>query len=392
MRIAIFTETYTPYISGLVTSEIMLKKALEAQGHEVYVVTANLESFKYEYDEKEKVLKIPGIPTGIYDSRLSSIYPVRAVNKIKSWKLDVIHSQTEFGVGYFSRVCSKKLHIPVVHTYHTLYEDYVYYITHGHFDNFAKKMVVRITRYYCDKKCNELIVPTNKIKDLFVNKYKINKTIHVIPTGIDIKKFAPSKELRSKAQNIRKKYKIKITDFVIGSVGRIAIEKSFDKLINATAEMLKVNPNIKLMLVGDGPAIEELKKQVKELDIEKNVIFTGLVDYNDIPAYYQALDVMVSFSITETQGLTIIEGLAASKPTLCINDDSFKAMIQDSYNGYLFKDENDFIKKTFMLMNDKELYKEMAKNAKNSTYQYSKEVFGSEVLKVYHKAIKSIKK
>ena len=102
MRIGIFTETYEPYISGLVTSEIMLKNALEKQGHEVYVVTANLESFKYEYDEKKRVLKIPGIPTGIYDSRLSSIYPVRAVNKIKSWKLDVIHSQTEFAIGTFA--------------------------------------------------------------------------------------------------------------------------------------------------------------------------------------------------------------------------------------------------------------------------------------------------
>ena len=96
MRIGIFSETYTPYISGLVTSEVMLKKGLEALGHEVYVVTANLESFKYEYDEKERILRIPGIPTGIYDSRFTSVYPVRAVNKIKSWKLDVIHSQTEF--------------------------------------------------------------------------------------------------------------------------------------------------------------------------------------------------------------------------------------------------------------------------------------------------------
>ena len=392
MRIGIFTDSYYPHVSGVATSIDMLKEALIKMKHEVYMVVPDLDTGKFSYDANNKIIYMPGIKTGIYKTRLTRFHHKRAFNIVKSWKLDVIHSQTEFGVGYFSRVCSKKLHIPVVHTYHTLYEDYVYYITHGHFDNFAKKMVVRITRYYCDKKCNELIVPTNKIKDLFVNKYKINKNIHVIPTGIDIKKFAPSKELRSKAQNIRKKYKIKITDFVIGSVGRIAIEKSFDKLINATAEMLKVNPNIKLMLVGDGPAIEELKKQVKELDIEKNVIFTGLVDYNDIPAYYQALDVMVSFSITETQGLTIIEGLASSKPTLCINDDSFKAMIQDSYNGYLFKDENDFIKKTFMLMNDKELYKEMAKNAKNSTYQYSKEVFGSEVLKVYHKAIKSIKK
>ena len=92
MRIGIFTETYTPYISGLVTSEVMLKDALERLGHTVYVVTTNLESFHYDYDEKEHVLKIPGIPTGIYDSRLTSVYPLKAVNKIKSWNLDVIHS------------------------------------------------------------------------------------------------------------------------------------------------------------------------------------------------------------------------------------------------------------------------------------------------------------
>ena len=84
MKIGIFTETYTPYISGLVTSELMLKNALEEEGHEVYVVTANLQNFHYEYDEKERVLRIPGIPTGIYDSRLTSIYPIQAVNKINS--------------------------------------------------------------------------------------------------------------------------------------------------------------------------------------------------------------------------------------------------------------------------------------------------------------------
>ena len=113
MRIGIFPETYTPYISGLVTSEVMLKKALEKQGHDVYVVTANIESFKYEYDEKEKILRIPGLPTGIYDSRLTSIYPVKAVKKIRSWNLDVIHSQTEFAIGTFARIFGKQYGIPV---------------------------------------------------------------------------------------------------------------------------------------------------------------------------------------------------------------------------------------------------------------------------------------
>ena len=172
MRIGIFTETYEPYISGLVTSEIMLKNALEKQGHEVYVVTANLESFKYEYDEKKRVLKIPGIPTGIYDSRLSSIYPVRAVNKIKSWNLDVIHSQTEFAIGTFARIFAKQYNIPLVHTYHTMYEDYIYYITKGYFEKSSKKLLEYFTRFYCETTATELIVPTNKTYRLFKEKYK----------------------------------------------------------------------------------------------------------------------------------------------------------------------------------------------------------------------------
>ena len=166
MRIGIFTETYTPYISGLVTSVVMLKSALEKQGHEVYIVTANLESFKYEYDEQEHILKIPGIPTGIYDSRLSSIYPIRAVNKIKGWKLDVIHSQTEFAIGTFARLFAKQFNIPLVHTYHTLYEDYVHYITKGYFKRSSKKIVEYLTKFYCETTATELIVPTNKIYKL----------------------------------------------------------------------------------------------------------------------------------------------------------------------------------------------------------------------------------
>ena len=201
MRIGIFTETYTPYISGLVTSEVMLKNALEKLGHEVYVVTANLESFKYEYDENEKVLRIPGVPTGIYDSRLTSIYPIQAVNKIKSWKLDVIHSQTEFAIGTFARIFAKQYNIPLVHTYHTMYEDYIHYVTKGYFDGPSKKIVEYLTKFYCDKTATELIVPTKKAYDLFKEKYKVDKNVHIIPTGIEIERFYKEKIELSKINN-----------------------------------------------------------------------------------------------------------------------------------------------------------------------------------------------
>ena len=387
MKIGIFTDAYEPHISGVTTSIKMLKTALEKMHHEVFIVTANLDNNKFIYDDKNRIIYLPGIKTGIYETKLTGIYSKKAMKIIKNWHLDVIHSQTEFGIGYFSRIVAKKLNLPIVHTYHTLYEDYVHYVTHGHFNNLAKKLAIKITKYYCEKKCDELIVPTDKIKDLFINKYNISQPINVIPTGIDIDKFKLTPNIKKEIENIKKKYKIKDTDFIIGSVGRIAPEKSFDKLLYNIKEMIKVNTNIKVMLVGGGPDLDNLKELTKKLHLEDYVIFTDKVNYDLVPAYFNTFNVIVSFSKTETQGLTIIEGLAASKPTICIEDDSFKAMIEPNYNGYLFKNDNEFKDYIFKLMNDKKLYKDMSTNARNSTYKYSKEVFASEVLKVYHKAI-----
>lgn len=389
MKIGIFTDAYEPHISGVTTSIKMLKTALEKMHHEVYIVTANLDNNKFIYDKKNKIIYLPGIKTGIYETKLTGIYSKKAMKIIKEWNLDVIHSQTEFGVGYFSRIVAKKLSLPIVHTYHTLYEDYVHYVTHGHFDNFAKKLAIKITKYYCEKRCDELIVPTDKIKDLFINKYNIIKQVNVIPTGIDIDKFKITPSMKKNIQTIKNKYKIKDTDFIIGSVGRIAPEKSFDKLLYNIKDMIKVNTNIKVLLVGGGPDLDNLKELTKKLNLENYVIFTDKVNYDLVPTYFNIFNVVVSFSKTETQGLTIIEGLAASKPTLCIEDDSFRSMIEPNYNGYLFKNDTEFKDYIFKLMNDQKLYKDMSTNARNSTYKYSKEVFAADILKVYHKAIEN---
>lgn len=392
MKIGIFTETYEPYISGVTTSIKMLKESLEKMGNTVYIVTVNLKSYHFYYDKKNRIIYIPGVKTKIYDARLTGIYSRRAFKIIKSWNLDIIHSQTEFGIGYFSRIVSKKLNIPVVHTYHTLYEDYVYYVTHNHFNNFGKKVVEKFTKYFCEKKCDELIVPTDKIKELFINKYHIKKEVNVIPTGIDTEKFKLNFKSRIELEKLRKKYKLSKKDFIIGSVGRIATEKSFDKLIKSTQNIIKENKNIKLILVGDGPELENLKKLAKELKIEKNMIFTGKVTYDLMPIHYNLFNINVSFSTTETQGLTIIEALAAGKPVLCINDDSFKKMIINGYNGYLFKDEKEYHLLVKKLIDNPKLYQTLSHNAIESTKEYSKETFGKKVLEVYKRAIRNSKK
>ena len=355
MRIGIFTDTYLPYVSGLVTSELMLKKSLEKMGHEVYVVTANLENFKYINDKENKVIYIPGLPIGIYDARLTGIYSTRAINQIRKWKLDVIHSQTEFGIGTFARIVSKQLKIPLVHTYHTMYEDYVYYITKGYFDKTSKRLVEYLTKFYCDKTVTELIVPSRKIYNIFVNKYEVNKKISIIGTGMDIERFSKSNFKEEQIDEVRKKYNIKKSDFVIGSVSRLAKEKSIDRVITNFKEVLKTIPNAKLLIVGDGPDRDELMNLAKELEIEKNVIFTLKVPIESVQIYYQIMNVYVTFSTTETQGLTVLEAMASSIPVIAIKDDSFIDAVKDKKNGFVFKTDNDYLKAVNELYNNKKL-------------------------------------
>ena len=391
MRIGIFTETYTPYISGLVTSELMLKNALEKKGHTVYVVTANLTSSKYEYDEKERVLRIPGIPTGIYDSRLTSIYPIKAINKIKSWNLEVIHSQTEFAIGTFARLFAKQYNIPIVHTYHTMYEDYVHYITKGHFDKSSKKLVEYLTKFYCDKTINELIVPTKKAYDLFKEKYNVKRNIHIVPTGIEVERFYKEKIDIKKIRELKKKYNFSKRDFIAIFVGRIAEEKNVPFLIDVTENIIKEKPNFKLLIIGDGPDKENYENMVKERNLEKNIIFTGKVAWEEIPIYYQLGDIFISASQSETQGLTIIEAMAASLPALCIDDESFRNTIIDDLNGYLFKDKRECEEIILKLMNDKKLLENIQTGARNSAEMHSSKYFAEKVLDVYKLAINNHK-
>ena len=391
MRIGIFTETYEPYISGLVTSEVMLKNAVEKLGHEVYVVTANLESFKYEYDENKRVLKIPGVATGIYDSRLTSVYPMKAVNKIRSWNLDVIHSQTEFAIGTFARIIAKQYNIPLVHTYHTMYEDYIHYITKGYFKRSSKKLVEYITKFYCDRTCTELIVPTEKTYRLFKGKYKVEKNINIIPTGIEVERFYKENVEEEAIDELRKSLNLSKKDFIVLFVGRIAAEKNIMFLVNAHRELTKKHNNIKLVIVGDGPDKDKYEDEVKKYKLENNIIFTGKASWDEMPYYYHISNVFSTASKTETQGLTIIEAMASNVVPVCMDDDAFRSMVVEDLNGLFFKTEEEYIEKLLYLYDNKKELENYDNQARIQAEQYSSSHYASRVLDVYNRAIKEKK-
>lgn len=387
MRIGLFTDSYPPYINGVSTSVAMLKKALEKKGHIVYVVTVSNNALKYEYDIENRIVKVPGIPVGIYDYRLSRIYPLTMINTMKSWNLDVIHSHTEFGIGILARLLAKQFDIPLVHTYHTLYEDYTHYITHGYFDKSSKKIVEYLTKFYCDKTANELIVPTNKIYKLFKEKYEFKKNIHIVPTGIEVDRFYTENVDKSYVQALRKKLKLQKKDFVILFVGRLAAEKNVEFLLNAEKKLMTKYKNIKLLIVGDGPDKEHYEEMARDLNISSNVIFNGKAAWEEMPFYYHCANVFATASTTETQGLTVIEAMAASVVPLCIKDESFLGTVTHELNGLIFNDEDEFVNQVLTLYKDNALLQKYNNQARIQAEHCSSTSYAERVLEVYKRAI-----
>lgn len=392
MRIGIFTDTYVPFINGVTTSVLMLKKSLEKKGHTVYIVTVNADDMHYKSEENGKVIRIPGIPIGIYDYRLTGIYPLKAIKTIKKWNLDIIHSQTEFGIGTFARIISKQLRIPLVHTYHTMYEDYVHYITHGYFDKSSKKIVEYLTLFYCDKTISELVVPTKKAYELFKQKYKVDRNVYIVPTGIDVEKFYREKNKKINIPESRKQLGIKEDDFVILFVGRIAAEKNIELLLTAMKGLVNNSNKIKLLVVGDGPDLDKYKEYVSKQGLENNIIFTGKVPWHKINEYYIIADVFTTASHTETQGLTVIEAMAASLPVICIDDESFTGTVINNLNGLIFRNRREYKKQIIKIYEDKQLYQKLSSQARISAETHSSKYFAEQMLDVYRIAIKQYDK
>ena len=395
MRVGIFTESYPPLVNGVSTSILMLEHALTKLGHEVFIITVSDNKKDYVLENNGHILRLPSVNlANCYDYKMTSVYPIKAVNMIKKMNLDVIHSNVEFTVGIFARVVSEQLSIPLVHTYHTNWEDYTHYITKNKkiLDDICKKLLKYLVVFFEDKTVTELIVPSNKIYNLFKDKYKFTKNIHIIQTGIETSKFYKENFNQKDINSLKKKLGIKKKDFAVMTVSRLAKEKSVDRIINNHKELVKKYSNMKLLIVGDGPDIDKLKDEAKSLGVSDSVIFTGKVPLSDIPIYYQLGNVFVTASKSETQGLTVVEAISSSLPVVAVKDDSFVNSVIEDFNGFVFTDDEKYINSISKLYDDKELYNRLSNQSRLLSEDFSSEYFALKVLKVYETAIENYKK
>ena len=384
MKIGIFTDTYLPDINGVATSSHILRHALEKHGHEVLIVTSELPDDS-DYKDEENVLRLPGIEMKkIYGYRISNIFSFKGMKEITNQGLDVIHIQTEFGIGIFGKIAAQILNLPVVYTYHTMYEDYTHYVAGGltPLNTIVKKSIENISRIYGDN-CTELIVPSEKTKEALIS-YGLEKDAHIIPTGLILDAFDEKNIDQEKVAAIREQYQIK-DEFVVTFLGRLAPEKSVELILEAGAKLKQDGVHFKMMIVGKGPSLDDLKEEARRLKIDDVVIFTGPVTSDQVPNYYHASDIFVSASITETQGLTFIEAQASGLVVLARHDKNLESVIVDGKNGFYFTDAKDLAEKIKMVQTMDTA--DIRRQAYLDAQQYSDDVFYEKVYEVYQLAI-----
>lgn len=388
MRIGIFTDTFTPEINGVATSCSLLFEVLKNNGHEVFVFTTG---DKTCYDEKVHIYRIKGVTLKrIYNYKLVFPFSIKILKFIKNLNLDVIHANTEYGVGLIGFNAAKRYKIPLVYTFHTMIEYYTYYITHGFLDNIAKDIVRKLIKKYVYNS-DETIVPSEATKKYF-KLINSRKYINVVPTGLSLDTFIKNALAhKENKENLKKTLQIPSNFKVFLIIGRISKEKNFDETLAYINSFIKKYnyEKVKVLVVGDGPYLDELKKECDNLNMNQYVSFLGKVPHEEVSKYYAISDVFINSSITETQGLTYLEALASNTIVLARKADFLEGVIIDNESGFIYKNENDFIKHLVTILNLSNSDKErINNNTKKILDKYSISSFYNNILRVYNRAIK----
>ena len=388
MKIAVFTDTYPPFINGVSTSCYNLVQVLKKHGHEVLVVTPRHSKGKLEV--KDGIIYVPGLEVKrMYGYRLTNVYYREVVKMLRDFGVELIHNQTDIGIGQFARIVCRQLNVPEVYTYHTAYEDYTYYVVHGLMDRVGKKIMRGYAKTVA-RGCTEFITPSIKTKE-YMRAIGSDIYVNVVPTGIDFSIFDESRVDKAKQEAFKEEHKIGPNTKVFLLLGRVAKEKSMDYSIRGYAEYLNKHPeaDVKMLVVGDGPQRPELELLVHELHIADKVDFIGKVPASEVPFYYHLADIYTSASITETQGLTFMEAMASGTIVLARFDTNLADTITDGMTGFFFTDEESFVDKSERILNlSEEKRQEIVNNAFKTVDVYSIERFYSNIMEVYNRALK----
>ena len=363
-----FTNNYKPYIGGVPISIEHLAQALRQRGHKVYVFAPTYK----EQVEEEFVIRYPSFPVSIAKAPVPDILTRIFEKKVKELQIDIIHVHHPAIVGNVALSLKKKYKIPVVYTYHTRYEQYLYYVKPleriEHYTGFIQKYM----EYFC-RRCDMLLAPTPGMRDyLMAQDFGEGVPVKVLPTGIPEECFYPDMD---RAAEIRKRYKGD-KDYLFVTVSRLAREKNLlfqlEGLSLLKEKLARYGKTFRHMMIGEGPQRQELLERVRKLGLEDTVVFTGTVPNSEMKQYQSAADLFLFTSKSETQGIVVLEAMAVGNPVAAVDATGVRDVVEDKKNGCLTREDAAAWSDSIVsMLKDEKQYHAMSRAARETAAGYA---------------------
>jgi len=379
MRVAVFSNAYLPTISGVVNSIRLFRKGLIEAGHEVHIFAPEYEG----YDDAEPyIFRFPALD--LTDQlNVSIVVPIKNLIEpaLVGVKPALIHSQHPVWMGDLAASFARALNIPLVFTFHTQYEKYA-----QQYSLIAPKLAGLITdeviRRYL-RQCAHVVVPTESIREMLVINYGIEQGVTVVPTPVDLTKFRDVQP-----DKVRSNFGLKEAEVLL-FVGRLAREKGLDMLLRAFILIQELRPGVRLLLLGRGPYEEALKAEISKSGLKDFVIFAGAVPHEEVPNYYAAADLFVFPSTTETQGLVIIEAMAAGLPIVAVRAPGAVDVLTERCGVLTENTPEALAREVVDILGDSERQRELSEHARQAVERYSIPGATERMLDAYETALDS---
>jgi glycosyltransferase involved in cell wall biosynthesis len=381
VKIGIFTDSYKPYTSGVVTSITTFKKELEKLGHQLFIFAPNYSNYVETEEGVYRYYSVPA-PTNPDFTLAIPVFPGMKY-LLRKLDLDIIHVHSPFTMGRVGLHYARRLNLPIVFTYHTLYDQYIHYLPVA--QELAREMTVKFSNNFC-RQVDHLIVPSSEVSNI-LSSYDISTPISVIPTGVPVQLF---KAVSRRENILRERYDIPAENKILLNVGRLTKEKNLEFLLDAFARVHRQKPQTTLVITAQGPLESALKQQVAELglSLERDVIFTGAVPFETLIQVYYSADLFIFSSMTETQGLVLVEAMAAGLPVVAIKAYGVLDMVDHGINGLLTAcDQEEFTRAVLRMLNDDKVYQFFRHNALLKAEEISSQNMTLELEKVYQQLI-----
>lgn len=380
MKILIATDGYIYNLGGVATTILALSSGLRSQGHEVRILTLSNRNKSFR-DGNDYFIR--SFPAHLYpDMRISFSMRDPLLKELEEWGPDVIHIQTEGTARRMALKINKHCRVPIVMTCHT---DYGHFIFQNMKNAAPVKKILQIAGWVLYRCADRVTTPSYKAAAFpFLNS--VRDRVIVVTNGMEIDKYQKH-FTEEKRRAFRASLGIGSHTGVLVTVSRLSREKNIQELISYFSGLLKKAPDIKLLIVGDGPYRKKLEKLTNKLGITDSVRFIGRIPSQDVWKYYDAGDLFVSASTFEVQGMTYYEAMACGLPLVCKDDACLTGVLENHKNGMVYHSETEFFDFTLQILRDEKLRADMGRYASRKAADFTCDAFASAMLSVYHDAI-----